>query len=86
MSLVLRTVHAVGKRVIEESLPYGRGPFLPVLIDVVRKLMEPPAALGEVVAELLPTPDQCWLADADGTPRVVAPSEGVIAVGTASTD
>ena len=45
-------VQAVGRRVIEEALPAGGGPFLPVLVDVMRKLMEPPAALSDEVAEL----------------------------------
>lgn len=36
---------------IEESLPERAGPFAPVLVDVMRKLMEPPAALDDVVAE-----------------------------------
>jgi hypothetical protein len=38
--------------VIEESLPERAGPFAPVLVDVMRKLMEPPAALDDEVAEL----------------------------------
>ena len=45
-------VQAVGARVIEESLPEHDGPFMPVLVDVLRKLMEPPAALDHEVAEL----------------------------------
>ena len=45
-------VQAVGRRVIEESVPDGGGPFAPVLVDVVRKLLEPPSALADEVAEL----------------------------------
>jgi hypothetical protein len=45
-------VHAVGARIVEESLPDRAGSFVPVLVDVIRKLMEPPGALAGVVAEL----------------------------------
>ena len=45
-------VHAVGRRVIEESLHDSAGPFVPVLVNVIRKLMAPPPALADEVAEL----------------------------------
>jgi hypothetical protein len=41
-------VHAIGRRVIERALPGGRGPFMPVLIEVLRTLMSlPPEVAGE---------------------------------------
>jgi hypothetical protein len=46
-------VHAIGRSVIEQSLPAGgRGPFAPVLGRVMRTLMQLPAELTEVNAEL----------------------------------
>jgi hypothetical protein len=46
-------VNEIGRRVIERALPPGgRGPFMPVLIDVVRTLMAVPQELAVEVAEL----------------------------------
>src|SRR5262249_34672325 len=46
-------VNGVGRRVIERALPPGgRGPFMPVLIEVIRTLMAPPPELVDEVAEL----------------------------------
>jgi hypothetical protein len=46
-------VNEVGRRVIERALPPGgRGPFMPVLIDVIRTLMALPPELAVEVAEL----------------------------------
>jgi hypothetical protein len=46
-------VNAIGRRVIADALPAGgRGPFLPVLQQVLPALMEPPPELAGVVEEL----------------------------------
>ena len=46
-------VNAIGRRVVEEALPEGgRGPFMPVLMQVMRTLMQFPPEVGEVVQEL----------------------------------
>jgi Lantibiotic dehydratase, N terminus len=46
-------VNAVGRRVIENALPdAGRGPFMPVLVEVLRTLMQLPFELTVEVAEL----------------------------------
>ena len=46
-------VNAIGRRVVEEALPDGgRGPFMPVLMQVMRTLMQFPPEVGEVVQEL----------------------------------
>jgi hypothetical protein len=57
-------VNAIGRRVIERALPDGRGPFLPVLVEVLRTLMAlPPEVAGECaelqrrMAALLADPD-----------------------------
>jgi Lantibiotic dehydratase, N terminus len=45
-------VNAIGRRVIEAALPDGgRGPFMPVLIQVVKTLMRLPPELDELVEE-----------------------------------
>jgi hypothetical protein len=46
-------VNEIGRRVIERALPTGgRGPFLPVLMDALRTIMQLPPELAEEVAEL----------------------------------
>lgn len=45
-------VNAIGRRVVERALPGGRGPFTPVLIEVLRTLMSLPPELDDEVAEL----------------------------------
>ena len=45
-------VNEVGRRVIERALPGGRGPFMPVLIEVLRTLMMLPPELEDESAEL----------------------------------
>jgi hypothetical protein len=46
-------VQEVGRQVIERALPRdGRGPFMPVLVDVIRTLMALPSELADVVSEL----------------------------------
>ena len=46
-------VNAIGRRVVEEALPEGgRGPFMPVLMQVMRTLMQFPPEVGETVQEL----------------------------------
>ena len=46
-------VNEVGRRVIERALPPGgRGPFVPLLMDVIRTLMAQPPELADEVAEL----------------------------------
>src|SRR5262249_1058394 len=46
-------VNEIGRRVIERLLPKdGRAPFGPVLVDVLRTVMQPPPQLGEAVVEL----------------------------------
>jgi hypothetical protein len=46
-------VNAIGRRVIEDALPEsGRGPFAPVLIQVLKTLGELPPELRDVVAAL----------------------------------
>ena len=57
-------IHAIGRQVIEGALPGGRGPFMPVLVEVLRTLfMLPPQvaaaaqALGRRMATLLADPD-----------------------------
>jgi hypothetical protein len=46
-------VNAIGRRVIEDALPEGgRGPFMPVLIQVLKALGQLPPELGDVVTEL----------------------------------
>lgn len=46
-------VHAIGRRVVAESLPAsGRGPFPPVLGRVMKTLMQPPPELDDVIAGL----------------------------------
>jgi hypothetical protein len=46
-------VNEIGRRVIERALPTGgRGPFLPVLMDALRTIMQLPSELAEEVAEL----------------------------------
>jgi Lantibiotic dehydratase, N terminus len=46
-------VNEIGRRVIERSLPAGgRGPFVPLLVEVLRTLMQLPPEIGEVVVEL----------------------------------
>ena len=46
-------VNEIGRRVIERALPTGgRGPFLPVLMEVLRTIMQLPPELADEVAEL----------------------------------
>jgi hypothetical protein len=45
-------VNTIGRRVIERALPDGRGPFMPVLIEVLRTLMSLPPELAGECAEL----------------------------------
>jgi hypothetical protein len=46
-------VNEVGRRVVERALPPGgRGPFMPVLVEVIRTLMAPPPELADEVSEL----------------------------------
>jgi hypothetical protein len=46
-------VNEIGRRVIERALPAsGRGPFLPVLKEVLRTIMQLPPELADEVAEL----------------------------------
>jgi hypothetical protein len=45
-------VNAVGRRVIERALPGGRGPFMPVLTEVLRTLMMLPPELEDEGSEL----------------------------------
>ena len=46
-------VNAIGRAIVERALPEsGSGPFLPVMIEVVRTLMALPPEIGAVVAEL----------------------------------
>ena len=45
-------VQRIGRRVIDDSLPDRRGPFMPVLRDVLQKLMQPPPELADEVTEL----------------------------------
>jgi lantibiotic biosynthesis dehydratase-like protein len=46
-------VNAIGRHVIERALPAsGRGPFLPLLRQVMRTLMQLPTELGDAAAEL----------------------------------
>ena len=64
-------VNAIGRRAIERALPRGgRGPFMPVLVDVLRTLMSLPLELAEERAELqrrmsllLADPDPATVAD-----------------------
>lgn len=45
-------VNAIGRRVIEQALPDGgRGPFMPVLMQVMKTLMQLPPELGELVEQ-----------------------------------
>jgi hypothetical protein len=46
-------VNEIGRQVIERSLPEGgRGPFMPVLVEVLRTLMQQPTEITDVVVEL----------------------------------
>ena len=45
-------VQRIGRRVIDDSLPDRRGPFMPALQSVLQKLMQPPPELADEVAEL----------------------------------
>ena len=45
-------VNEIGRRVIEQALPGGRGPFMPVLIEVLRTLMMLPPEIAAERAEL----------------------------------
>lgn len=45
-------VNAIGRRVIERALPDGRGPFMPVMIEVLRTLMSLPPEIATESAEL----------------------------------
>jgi hypothetical protein len=45
-------INAIGRAVIERAAPGGRGPFTPVLIEVVRTLMMLPPEIAGVAAEL----------------------------------
>jgi hypothetical protein len=46
-------VNEIGRRVIERALPTGgRGPFLPVLMEALRTIMQLPPELADEVAEL----------------------------------
>jgi hypothetical protein len=46
-------VNEIGRRVIERTLPTGgRGPFLPVLMEALRTIMQVPPELADEVAEL----------------------------------
>ena len=67
-------VNAIGRRVIEQALPDGgRGPFMPVLMHVLKTLGQLPSELGDVVAELharlghvLADPDPATIGDRAG--------------------
>ena len=45
-------VNTIGRRVIEQALPDGRGPFMPVLMQVMRQLMQLAPELGDALDEL----------------------------------
>jgi hypothetical protein len=45
-------VNAIGRRVIEQALPDGRGPFMPVLMQVMQGLMQLPPELADALGEL----------------------------------
>jgi hypothetical protein len=45
-------IHAIGRQVIERALPAGGGPFMPVLVEVLRTLMMLPPQITAEVEEL----------------------------------